>query len=188
MKETIDSLKNQFEKDIGQVNTLQDVENLNIKYLGKKGPIQELMKVLKDVSPEERPGMGKWINELKEAFTKRIEESFQKLLLSEESKKLGIEKIDVTLPGRKRFAGRAHLLTAVLDEILDIMISMGFSVQYGPDIDTDYYNYEALNFPPIILLGICKILFTSMTRCYFAHTPQIFKRASWKRTNLRLGL
>ena len=104
------------------------------------------MKALRDVPSEERPAVGKYINDLKEHVAGEIAEAQTRLIQQEEGQRLAHENIDVTLPGRSRYPGRKHIITQVLDEMLDILIGMGFSVQYGPDIDTDYYNFEALNF------------------------------------------
>lgn len=148
MQETIDTLKQQLTSELHSAKTVADLELLKVKYLGKKGPIQDLMKGLKDVSAESRPAVGKIINDLKMYATETLENQLKKLGESEEAARLMVEKIDVTLPGRRRYAGRKHIVTQALDEMIDIAISMGFSVQYGPDIDTDYYNFEALNFAP----------------------------------------
>ncbi len=148
MHHTITSLRKQFSEDLSKVVSSSDLELLKVKYLGKKSPIQALMKELKDVAPERRPEMGKCINDLKEEMGEAFLTKQQALVAFEELTQLAQEKIDVTLPGRKRSTGRKHLITKVLDEVLDILIGMGFSVQYGPDVDTEYYNFEALNFPP----------------------------------------
>lgn len=143
---TIDALKQQFQEDLHQVKTLSDIENIKVKYLGRKGPVQDLMKTLKDLTPEERPAFGQKVNDLKQEFEAICNEHQERLLNAEEGTRLQEETLDITLPGRRRHAGSKHLLTAVLDEIIDILIGMGFTVQYGPDIDTDYFNFEALNF------------------------------------------
>jgi phenylalanyl-tRNA synthetase alpha chain len=148
MKEKIEAIYKEFQQDLIPIHSSSDIESLKVKYLGKKGPIQNLMKELKEVSAEERPTAGKWINDLKEQIALRLDTFLQELIQKEEEKRLIEEKIDVTLPGRRRFSGRKHVLTQGLDEVIDILIGMGFSVQYGPDIETDYYNFEALNFPP----------------------------------------
>lgn len=148
MKEKFDSIRSEFHSDLNEAHTVQALESLSTKYLGKKGPIQQLMRDLKDATPEERPLMGKFVNDLKEEFSAQIATKRNELMKVEEGNRLEEETIDVTLPGRRRFAGRKHLLTQVMDEIIDILVGMGFSVQYGPDIDTEYYNFEALNFPP----------------------------------------
>lgn len=148
MLQTIETLRQDFTKELSNAHTSGDIESVKVKYLGKKGPIQQLMKNLKELTPEERPAFGKVINDLKEELEERCATMLNILIVREENERLSKEKIDVTLPGRDRFSGRKHLLTQVMDQIIDILVAMGFSVQYGPEIDTDYYNYEALNFPP----------------------------------------
>lgn len=148
LHESIQSLKTEFLSDLNQVKSSNDLENLKVKFLGKKGPIQNLMKMLKDVSNEERPAVGKEINDLKDYLSSQVDQLKDKLVMKEETEQLQKEALDITLPGRKRSVGRKHPLTQALDNIIQILIGMGFSVQYGPDIDTDYYNFEVLNFPP----------------------------------------
>jgi phenylalanyl-tRNA synthetase alpha chain len=121
---------------------------LKVKYLGKKGPIQNLMKNLKEIAPDQRPAAGKEINDLKEEFFAKIQQLETCLIEQEQALQLAHEKIDITLPGRRRFPGRKHPINQAMDEILEVLMEMGFSVHYGPDIDTEYYNFEALNFPP----------------------------------------
>jgi len=147
VKEEIDSIKKTFDEDLSRVSSTRELEEVKIKFLGRKGPVQQLMKNLKHATNEERPLIGKSINELKESLQNQIDKLDAELILKEENQRLEEESIDVTLPGRKRFAGRKHIITQALDEMLDILIGMGFTVEYGPDIDTDYYNFEALNFP-----------------------------------------
>lgn len=147
MLQSIESIREQFDADLRSANSTASIEELKVKYLGKKGPIQNLMKMLRDVPSEQRPEFGKHINDLKESLSERISTKEEALIATEETKQLELEKIDITLPGRRGFLGGKHVLTQVLDDMIDIMMGMGFSVQYGPDIDTDYYNFEALNFP-----------------------------------------
>lgn len=148
MTGNIETLRQEFNQEIANAGVTSELDQLKVKYLGKKGPIQELMKTLKDVSADERPAYGKAINDLKVEIGEKIDQAFLSLLQVEEGNRLENEVLDITLPGRHRFAGRKHVLTTTLDRMLDILIGMGFSVQYGPDIDTDYYNFEALNFSP----------------------------------------
>lgn len=148
MQQSIETLRQQFSSELENVFTTADLENLKVKYLGKKGPMQQLMKGLKDVPAEQRPETGKLINDLKEELTAAITSKQDILLEQEESKRLIEERIDITLPGRARFPGRKHVITQTMDEIIDVLIGMGFATQYGPDIDSDYYNFEALNFAP----------------------------------------
>lgn len=144
---SIENLRKEFESEIAKVSTTADLEAIKVRYLGRKGPVQELMKQLKDLKPEERPRFGQEVNSLKEEFDHRCEGLLHSLTLSEEAKQLNSERIDISIPGRRRLLGGKHIIKAVMDEILDIMIGMGFSVQLGPDIENDYYNFEALNFP-----------------------------------------
>ncbi len=148
MKTKIDDLKSAFSSDLQRANTSQDLEALKVKYLGRKGPVQDLMKYLKDADSEQRPLLGKLINEIKVMIHDQLSQKIDLILVEEENDKISSETLDISLPGRQRFSGRKHLITQTLDHIIDILIEMGFSVQYGPDIDTDYYNYESLNFPP----------------------------------------
>lgn len=148
MKEKVASLREQFKSELKNVRDLKDVEALKIRYLGKKGPIQDLMSALRDCSVEERPHFGKQINDLKEELSQLCDQALQSFSEAELASRVAEEKIDVTLPGRRRFLGRKHPLTLALDEILDIFAGMGFTVQVGPDIDSDYYNFEGLNYPP----------------------------------------
>lgn len=147
MELSIAKLRSEFESEKTTVASTADLENLKVKYLGKKGPIQNLMKDLKDVAPEKRPEVGKVINDLKVEISTAIEAKEKELIEVEEAKQLIAEKIDITLPGRAKPSGGKHIVNQVLDQMLDTLIGMGFSVQYGPDIDSDYYNFEALNFP-----------------------------------------
>lgn len=148
MKEKISLLRKQFQEDLEKLQNTKDADLLQTRYLGKKGPVQELMMSLRDCSPEDRPLMGKVINELKEEITALCAQAILGLAQTEQAKRIEEEKIDVTVPGRKRFLGRKHPLNILRDEIIQILCEMGFSVQYGPDMDSDYYNYEGLNFPP----------------------------------------
>lgn len=148
MQPTIQNLRQEFLKELSFVKSTTDLEALKVKYLGKKSPLQHLMRGLKDVPQDQRPECGKWINDLKEEVSSHLEAHQHRLILAEETERLQVEKIDITLPGRCRYPGRKHIITQTMDEMIDILIGMGFSVQYGPDIESDYYNFEALNFVP----------------------------------------
>ncbi len=148
MQKTIQQIKKQFRTDLSSVTSSKLAEHLKVKYLGKKGALQELMLSLKNCTPQERPILGKSINDLKEEVTLLCEEVLLGFLQIEQRDRIEQEKIDITFPGRKRFAGKKHPIYRLRDEMIVILSGMGFSVQYGPDIDSDYYNYEGLNFPP----------------------------------------
>lgn len=148
MQQSIENTRQKFKEDLSKASSSADLEELKVRFLGKKGPIQQLMKELKDVAQESRPSFGKLINDLKTEITEALEIAQGKQILEEESIQLREEALDISLPGRTHFSGRKHVISQVIDEMIDILVGMGFSVQYGPDIDSDYYNYEALNFPP----------------------------------------
>lgn len=148
MSSSIDKLRQEIDQELSHIKTSAELEALKVKYLGKKGPIQGLMKDLRDLTPEERPIFGQKVNDLKNYAEEEFKHALEKLQLSEQEKQLIEEKIDITEPGRRRFLGGKHILTAVMDEILEILIGMGFSIQYAPEIESDYYNFEALNFAP----------------------------------------
>jgi len=148
VRNKIRDLKQAFDQEISKIEHTKQLEDLRVKYLGKKSPIQALMQELRDCTPEERPEMGKLINTLKQEVSSEIESQFHALRGRELSLRLAQEQIDVTLPGRRAFLGRKHPLTQMLDEVIEILIGMGFSVQYSPEIETEYYNYGGLNYPP----------------------------------------
>lgn len=147
MEERIIALRQSFQQDLAHASSKKDLELLQGKYLGKKGPIQELMQELRSVSASDRPHFGKKINDLKEECTRICTEALEGFHLKELAERLENETIDVTLPGRRRFLGRVHPITRMLHEVIDVLTGMGFSVQYGPDIDSEYYNFDALNYP-----------------------------------------
>jgi phenylalanyl-tRNA synthetase alpha chain len=148
VQQSIEELRQQFLQQYHQIKTSQDLEGLKVKFLGKKGPVQQLMQMLRDVAPAQRPLIGKEINDLKDFMTMKCEQLEAELTAREEQEQLAHEKLDETLPGRRRHKGGKHPLIQAMDQILEILTGLGFSVQYGPDIDTDYYNFEVLNFPP----------------------------------------
>lgn len=148
MEKEVARVREAFKSDLKALQTVKDVEELKVKYLGRKGPIQALMNDLRTVDKAQRPAMGKLINGLKTELETLISEALDGFQEAELAQRLNQEGIDVTEPGRRRYLGRNHPITQMLEECIEIFKQMGFSVQYGPDIDTDYYNYEALNFPP----------------------------------------
>lgn len=146
LSEQIGDLRLDFIRELKEASSSKDLENLKVKYLGKKGPIQALMLELKHCSTDERPHFGKLINDLKEELVSHCDHSLARLKNQEQNERLKEEWLDATLPGRREFQGRVHPIIQTLDRIIDILTGMGFSVQLGPDVDTDYYNFEGLNF------------------------------------------
>lgn len=148
MQQAIDGLRLEFLKEIAEVKTTHDLEAVKVKFLGKKGPVQKLMLALRDASPEERPAAGRQINDVKEFMTAMCAQYETDLTLAEENQLQTLEAVDSTLPGRRKNLGRKHPLSQAMEQIIAILTDLGFSVQYGPDVDTDYYNFEVLNIPP----------------------------------------
>lgn len=146
--EQIGSLRSTFLQDLRDSSSVKDLDNLKIKYLGKKGSVQALMLELKHCTSEERPHFGKLINDLKEELVSHCDNTFARLQKEEMDARLSQEAIDIALPGRKSFLGKTHPIQQMMDRVIDILVGMGFSVQYGPDVDTEHYNFEGLNFAP----------------------------------------
>jgi phenylalanyl-tRNA synthetase alpha chain len=142
MLDRIKDLKEKFKADISRVKSLPEVEKIRIRYLSRKGEVAELFARLKDVNTTDRPQIGKMLNELKSHLSRELEN-----LQSNWQRKTDKKALDLTLPGRKPFTGRKHPLTKILDEIKTIFLGMGFKIEDGPEIETDYYNFEALNMP-----------------------------------------
>lgn len=147
MKHQLESIRKSIENDIKNTKTNQDLENIRIKYLGKKGELTSILKQMGKLSAEERPIIGKLANEVRSSIEQKLKEQLKKIKSIENTKKLEAEKIDVTLPGKRRFLGHKHPLTTVLDEIKEIFLGMGFNIVEGPEVEYDYYNFEALNMP-----------------------------------------
>jgi phenylalanyl-tRNA synthetase alpha chain len=145
--EEILSLKELFLKESKSSKSLTELQQLRIKYLGKKGLVTSKLKGLSLISPELRPEYGKAINDIKRFITEELENR-ETDLKSEEHKKLILsETLDITLPGKLTPFGRVHPVTTILAEIIRIFVPMGFGVEEGPEVELDYYNFEALNMP-----------------------------------------
>jgi phenylalanyl-tRNA synthetase alpha chain len=142
MKNKIGNIKNEFLRNLQSITDPGEFEALRVKYLGRKGIIQELYSHLKNASAEERPLLGKEINDLRSFVESGIED-----LKSRFSVKKVKQKEDITLPGRMPAVGRKHPLTLVLNDIKKYFIRLGFTVADGPDVETDFFNFTALNFP-----------------------------------------
>lgn len=144
MKKETEQLKRTILDDLVLAKDPEALGEIRVKYMGRKGLITALYRQLGQLTPEERPEAGRAINALRDEFETRFNEA--KARLGEEKKK---EWIDLTLPGRTVPVGRKHPLTQVLDEIKNIFFGLGFSVADGPEVETDYYNFEALNIPKL---------------------------------------
>lgn len=147
MLEKLRDLEKESKRQIEEASNLNELQEAKVKFLGKKGMLTSLLRSLGTVAPEERPRIGQEANTLRV----KLEKSFDlKEQLLRDSLKVNLwekERIDVTLPGQPFSLGQKHPLTVIMDEIKEIFIGLGFQVAYGPDIETDFYNFEALNIP-----------------------------------------
>ena len=133
---------------IAAINTLEELEQLRINYLGKKGQLSQILRGMGKLSPEERPLVGSLANEVKEELQGNLEHQKQALQKAQIEAKLKAETLDVTMAGVSRPLGRVHPLNGMIDRILEIFVGLGYTVATGPHMETDYYNFEALNTPP----------------------------------------
>ncbi|MBT5471845.1 MAG: phenylalanine--tRNA ligase subunit alpha [Nitrospina sp.] len=145
MIETINKLRQDFDSRLGSISDPKQLEQIRIDFLGKKGQLQGLMKELRNASPEEKPKLGKDINILKQHVEQELNNKGQGL--GSKSSGKSEETFDTTLPGRRELTGTLHPITQVMEEITSIFFGLGFQVEEGPEIETDYYNFEALNIP-----------------------------------------
>jgi phenylalanyl-tRNA synthetase alpha chain len=141
------SLRQSFLDEISAVSEIAELQQLKVRYTGRKGLITGRLKALSTVPPEEKPAFGRAVNELRDFVEQSIEDTETELRKVEKQKRLLSEKIDITLPGRPLKAGNIHPLNRILDEIKDIFVFLGFNIEEGPEIELDYYNFEALNIP-----------------------------------------
>lgn len=150
MSESISKLKQEFEAELASLvlTSKEDVDAIRVKYLGKKGLVTDLLKQMGGLSAEERPAYGKKVNELKEFVSEAIEKALLVAADAALQKKLASGFVDISLPENGISAGSTHPLYDVREEIIDFFAHMGFEVDFGRDIETDWYNFEALNTPP----------------------------------------
>ncbi|MEE1281987.1 MAG: phenylalanine--tRNA ligase subunit alpha [Acutalibacteraceae bacterium] len=147
MKNQLEQIRQSALEAVNTADALQDIEALRVKYLGKKGELTGILKQMGKLSAEERPVIGQLANEIRGAIEQAIEVKLTEIKSAEQAKKLLEEKIDVTLPGKTVTMGSRHPLTVVLDDIKEIFVGMGFDIVDGPEVELDYYNFEALNIP-----------------------------------------
>jgi phenylalanyl-tRNA synthetase alpha subunit len=146
--EQVDKLAAQAVEEIREAAGLADLDQLRVRYLGKKGVLTALLKELGRLPPEERPKAGQQVNDAKQQLSVLIEQRQAELAQAEVARKLREERVDVSLPGRRPLIGGLHPISQTIDEIIAIFAEMGFSVAEGPDIEDDWHNFTALNIPP----------------------------------------
>lgn len=147
MLNALQKIREQAAQALAGAQDSKALEELRVKYLGKKGELTAILKQMGGLSAEERPKVGQLANEVRATIETMISEKGVALKAAMLDKRLELESVDVTMPGKSAPIGRAHPLTKVLDEIKEIFLGMGFSVAEGPEVELDYYNFEALNIP-----------------------------------------
>lgn len=147
MEEKLKELKEQAFTKIKEAMDAKELNDVRVKYLGKKGPITDLLKGMGKLPAEERPKMGQLVNVIREEVTQFLEEKKELIEEAALNEQLENETIDVTLPGRKIAVGNHHPITRVAEEIEDFFLSMGYEIAEGPEVEKDFYNFEALNLP-----------------------------------------
>jgi len=147
MKQQLEAIKNQAMEKLARVSDLRELEDLKVAYLGKKGELTAILKGMGALSAEERPIIGQLANEVRIALENGIAQARERLMKEERDRRLKSEVIDVTMPGKIRPLGKKHPLTIVFDELKDIFLGMGYEIAEGPEVELDYYSFEALNIP-----------------------------------------
>ncbi len=147
MKEQIENLKNQALEEIAKSENSKELNDLRVKYLGKKGELTSILRGMGELSPEERPKMGALVNSAKQEVENEIQEKEKELAKKELQERLEKEEIDITLPSQKIRRGSKHPLNRVIEEVEDLFVSMGYDVVSGPELETDEYCFERLNLP-----------------------------------------
>ena len=146
--EQLEELKKQGLEAIEQAQTTKILDEARVAFLGKKGSLTQILRGLGSLSKEERPVVGKISNEVRQALEAALESRMGDLKSHELSERISSEKLDITLPGRKRPLGSQHLINSITDEIIEIFAGIGYNVAQGPEVELEYYNFTALNHEP----------------------------------------
>ena len=148
MREQLEQLRNQALNTIGTASSEEALQEVRIRFLGRKGELTALMKGLGGLSADERPVVGQLVNNIREEIEKLLDEALSSARDRVTAERLQSERLDVTLSGRRALCGSKHPITQIIEEVSGIFAGLGFSVAEGPEIEHDWYNFEALNFPP----------------------------------------
>lgn len=148
MKQQLENIENAAMAEASSSDSIKALDELRIKYLGKKGELTAILKQMGKLSAEERPVIGQLANKVRQDIEEAITSKMSALKAKEKERKMAAESIDITLPGKQQSIGKLHPLKIVENEIKEIFLGMGFSVADGPEVEYDYYNFEALNLPP----------------------------------------
>lgn len=148
MREQLEQLKTEALQSIKTASGIESLQEIRVRLLGRKGELTSLMKGLGALSADERPLVGQLVNTLRDEIESTLESAMSEAKESAKADRLNSERIDVTLPGRKAARGSKHPVTLIVEEVSEIFAGLGFAVAEGPEIEHDWYNFEALNFPP----------------------------------------
>ncbi len=143
----LQTLQQEAQQAIASATSLDQLEPLRVNYLGKKGQLSQILRGMGKLSESDRPHIGALANQVKEALQNQLERQRQTLQTAQIRAQLAAETLDVTMPGVSRPLGRLHPLNSTVDRIIDIFVGLGYTVATGPHVETDYYNFEALNIP-----------------------------------------
>ena len=147
MKDRLSKIRQNALNQIEEAGALEKLNDIRVAFLGKKGELTSIMKSMKELTPEERPAFGQMVNETRSEIEKKMEEMKTELARKVREAQLKAEVIDVTLPAKKSNVGHRHPNTIALEEVERIFVGMGYEVVEGPEVEKDYYNFEALNIP-----------------------------------------
>lgn len=147
MKEKLGLIREAALNDLKSAFNSSEIENIRVKYLGKKGELTSILRGMGGLSNEERPLIGKLANEVRASIENALDEITKEIKNKEKNEKLAGEVIDISMPGKKNVIGKRHPLDLTLESMKEIFISMGFTIEEGPEVEYDHYNFEALNIP-----------------------------------------
>ncbi|WP_315117476.1 phenylalanine--tRNA ligase subunit alpha [uncultured Clostridium sp.] len=147
MREKLENIKESAINELKTIGNKVELDSIRVKYLGKKGELTQILRGMGGLSSEERPIVGKIANEVREVIENLIEEASSEMKNKDKNSRLKNETIDISLPGKRNILGKRHPLDLTLQSMIDIFISMGFTIEEGPEVELDYYNFEALNIP-----------------------------------------
>ncbi|HRF36874.1 MAG TPA: phenylalanine--tRNA ligase subunit alpha, partial [Clostridia bacterium] len=134
-------------EDSENLENLEKIQQIRVQFLGKNGELTNILRSMKDIEPELKPIIGKFVNQARDVITERIEERIAELTAKNIAKKLNSENVDITLSSKRNPKGGLHPCSLVINEILSIFTAMGFQVKQGPEVETDFFNFQALNIP-----------------------------------------
>ena len=147
MKEQLEEMRRQALEELSSTQAVKDLEDFRVRFMGKKGAVTGLLRGMGALPAEDRPKMGQLVNQLRQELEDAVADKMRTLQEEKKAARLAAETLDVTMPGTKAKIGGLHPLNVVLDDIIGIFQSMGFDVVDGPEVETDYYNFQALNVP-----------------------------------------